>query len=124
MEEAPRYRRDMEFVRKLLFELERTGPLVHPEQLRWSEQDTVRAEYYLAILVDSGLVSAVYDDRGYINHWRLSWQGHDFIDAVRSDTNWRKVQQVIDKAGGFTLKVLMEVAERILLAGVDGYLSP
>ena len=40
---------------------------------------------------------------------RLTWKGHDFLDAARSDTLWKKAKDsIISKGVPWTLDVLVE----------------
>jgi hypothetical protein len=44
----------------------------------------------------------------------LTWQGHEFLDAARNDTIWRKATgKLVAVTGGTSLEVLKE----LLIAG-------
>ena len=40
---------------------------------------------------------------------RLTWAGHEFLDAARDNTTWSKAKDVIGKIGGATLQVWLVV---------------
>jgi hypothetical protein len=38
---------------------------------------------------------------------RLTWQGHDFLDAARSDTLWENAKKLtLEQTGGLSLDLL------------------
>ena len=39
----------------------------------------------------------------------LSWKGHDFLDAARSDTVWNATKGRLAKAGAWTFSLVLEV---------------
>jgi len=41
----------------------------------------------------------------------LTWQGHEFLDAVRDPEIWRKTKEGASKAGGFTVGLLADLAK-------------
>jgi hypothetical protein len=53
---------------------------------------------------------------------RLTWEGHEFLDAARKDSLWQKAKAlVLEKTGGASLElikdVLMKLAREALLGG-------
>ena len=39
----------------------------------------------------------------------LTWKGHEFVDAARNETRWKKAMGIVrDKGGSITLDVLKE----------------
>ncbi|MNR03276.1 hypothetical protein D3C85_1191620 [compost metagenome] len=42
---------------------------------------------------------------------RLTWSGHDFVDAVRDDEIWKKTRQGATAAGGFSVELLKDLAK-------------
>lgn len=47
---------------------------------------------------------------------RLSWDGHDFIEAIRSDTNWQKAKDFVSKAGKVvTMETIQIAVQRLFL---------
>lgn len=71
---------------------------------------------YVAILRDAGLVDAELIEtslHGIVGSVvkRLTWQGHEFLDSVRSDTVWNHTKEKVVKSGGsWTVSLLMQVA--------------
>jgi hypothetical protein len=82
-----------------------------PELAKYPEDLIV---YNIALMKDAGLVEAAIanDVKGLPRAAaiiRLTWAGHDFLDASRDDTLWRKAKEkVIRPAGSWTFGILLE----------------
>lgn len=48
----------------------------------------------------------------------LTYLGHEFLDSIREDTNWKKVKLVAKKAGTFSLNSLGDIAKEIAKAAI------
>jgi hypothetical protein len=70
--------------------------------------------YHVQLLIDAGLVEgrALTDEVGTFNGSivsRLTWAGHDFLDAMRDDTVWKKAKERVLKPGAsWTFDILKE----------------
>jgi hypothetical protein len=42
---------------------------------------------------------------------RLTWAGHDFVDAVRDPDIWRKTKNGVEATGSFTFEILRDLAK-------------
>ncbi len=84
--------------------------------------------HHIAIMQEAGLIIALVsnDEKGIPSKGailRLTWQGHDFIDAARDDTIWKKVREkVMRPAASFTFGILVqalkyEIKSRLGLPG-------
>lgn len=96
-------KRDMELVRKILLETEQypkgTGWL-NVEIAGYSKADV---SYHVKILSQAGLLTAqdLTTRDGFC--WMptsLTWDGHEFLDAVRNDTVWTKTKDLVKEKGG------------------------
>lgn len=54
----------------------------------------------------------------------LTYSGHEFLNTIRSDTNWGKVKNIAQKAGVFSLKALGEIAQSVASAAITAALQP
>ncbi|MEJ0090413.1 MAG: DUF2513 domain-containing protein [Limisphaerales bacterium] len=102
-------KRDMELVRLLLLQYEAESP---PAELADYEQQEII--YNLVLMRDAGLIDAYPLEgndvlpRGFMNV-RLTWAGHDFLDAARNDTVWNKAKGEFLKPGiSWTFSILLE----------------
>ena len=70
--------------------------------------------YHAGLLIDAGLVEGrtVQGNHGQIIGaviTRLTWAGHDFLDAARNDTVWNKAKEKMLKPGiSWTFSMLAE----------------
>lgn len=65
--------------------------------------------YHTQLLLDAGFVEGrVFDEETCVVQ-RLTWAGHDFLDAMRDDTVWKKAKEHVLKPGAsWTFDVLKE----------------
>ena len=105
-------KRNMDIIRLLLLQLEGDDDAI--EQLKnYSEKETA---YNAALAVEAGLIEGevLYTGVGKseilaVDMDRLSWQGHDFLDAARDETLWKKAKQTVMKpAASFTFDLVKE----------------
>ena len=117
-------KRDMDLVRKILFELQEKDR-IH------ASFDNVQIEgyphghvfYHLTILTDSPYVTAVNSSRGTISHYRLTWQGHEFIDSIADPDRWAQIKQASSKVGGFTFEMISKIATELMIKAASGQLN-
>src|SRR5687768_4524948 len=117
-------KRDMELIRKILLAAEEGKGIkkgLRPE-IDGYEDEVVQS--HVGLLRQKGLVNAIdassLDGEAYIITG-LTWEGHDFIEAARNETVWRKaVQVVMEKGGGITLEVMKELLKKLLSQQVLG----
>jgi hypothetical protein len=109
-------KRDMDLIRLQLMRVEGEEP--EPDLAAYSEDQKI---YHMALLIEGGLVDGLIrtDGNGYPSGTvaiRLTWSGHEFLDAARNDTIWHKVSKKFKGEGlsiGFELlkTVLIETAK-------------
>ncbi len=97
-------KRDLDLVRKLLIELE-AGNL--KPQIEKVEKETIN--YHLGLMNERGLIEAVVHYSKSGNHpmdipdlvivKKMTWEGHDFIEAIANDTKWAKVKAFLASNG-------------------------
>ncbi len=109
--------RDMDLARKLLFEIEREPYTVMPLEIDLAGYSSEVVEYHIILLVEAGLIEA-QEPLANSDLWRakrLTWQGHEFVDAIRDETIWQSAQGVLLKIGGFSMQlarpILLEIAK-------------
>ena len=118
-------KRDMDVVRQILLEIEETGECDYskadrkhlggteptPDEIR--EQEV--KQYHFQLLVAAGFI------RTLSNKWwveGLSWEAHDFFDAIREESRWDGVKQHFKDQGkdvsSMPLQIIKNVAMRFL----------
>jgi hypothetical protein len=108
-------KRDMNLIRLLLLETEGEEP--KPDLSGYTEDQRI---YHSALLIEAGLIDGEIrtDGNGQPNgtvRIRLTWAGHEFLDAARNDTIWHKAGERIKKSGvDVTVSVLKELLNQLL----------
>jgi hypothetical protein len=107
--------RDLNLIRLLLLQVE-SGE--KPEGMsRYTEAQIL---YHCALAVEAGLLQGRIrpgseSRAGGAMIDRLTWTGHDFLDAARSDTLWNHAQDTIRKKGGaWTFELVTELLKSLL----------
>jgi len=103
-------KRDMDLVRKILLRVEEEPTQPGGLELSIDGYDQETTAEHVRMLAQAGYVEAIdvsTMDRGV--DWRpkrLTWQGHDFLDAARNDTIWSKAKAKITELGiGFSMEI-------------------
>ena len=91
-------KRDMDLIRALMLSFEGETEI---DLSDYSEDQQV---YHSALLLDAGFIDGRprTDGKGEISSvhvFRLTWEGHEFIDSARNDTVWNKAKDKFTKAG-------------------------
>jgi hypothetical protein len=97
-------KRDMDLIREILIEVEKLGP--EGGEVGVEGRSTEEIAYHTEIMKEAGLLKEATDD------WvdRMTWQGHEFLDAARSLGTWKKTMLRVGGAvGSATLETIMTV---------------
>jgi hypothetical protein len=114
-------KRDLDLVRQLMLQIEAL-PAAPPVQYRMSEIEDPVLLAHLEMLIEAGLVngriSRSQGARGdVISVSGLTWQGHEWIEMVRSQSLWNEVKSaVLDGGGVLTFELTMAMAAKIFRA--------
>lgn len=114
-------KRDMELVRKVLLIVEEkyVDTWLHDNEMQIDGYDMKIIGYHCAVLYDAGLL---YDYKGQYGDGellqfgvgRLTWDGHEFLDKIKSDTVWNKTKDTITAKGiPFVLDAVKEIATAV-----------
>lgn len=111
-------KRDWDLIRALLLEIEeRCGPEpVGAEQLQ-AGSDRPQVAYHVGLPIEAGLVAGEdttsHAGEDYMVQ-RLTWRGHEFLEAARDDTRWKRAKTTIVSKGG---ALMFELVKETLIAG-------
>jgi uncharacterized protein DUF2513 len=105
---------DMDLHRKILLEIEK-APYEKDEGMfdfavEGYDRDSV--SYHIMILDEARLIQARNLNRGITGFWvpiRLTWEGHEFLDAARDNNRWNKAKGAMTQVGGFALDVMKQL---------------
>lgn len=118
-------KRDMDLIREILLEVEQHDgdrDIGHIE-IEGFSQDDIRYNVYL--LDQAGFIQGcILLGIGSIKPCGfailgMTWAGHDFLDAIRSDSVWAKVKGKLEEYGGAaSFVVIQQLAEHVMRAGL------
>lgn len=61
--------------------------------------------YHVNLICDAGFMTQISN-----SGFRMTNQGHDYLDAIRSDTIWAKTKTGAAELGGTTLGMMKDIA--------------
>lgn len=117
-------KRDMDLVRYLLMTIEDAKGPLHLNDFTCTEWSTEEIKYHLALLGAHGLI-----DGNAVDAWGnmairvrvdgLSWDGADYLDAIRDERVFDRVKRAVkESTGSVTLDVFKSVASMLVLEAV------
>jgi Hypothetical protein (DUF2513) len=125
-----RMKRNWDTIREILGRLEETGAEDGPLQLSaFPKERAAEISYHMELLLEAGLVKGNMIrvlDPGPTNFFvtRLTWQGHEWLAAVRSDTVWQKAKKSFVSSGiSMTFDLVKSVATDIAAASIEAALN-
>lgn len=108
-------KRDMDLIRKIMLEVE-SWPLhkrgTRPEIPGYDPQVI---SYHVMLLDEAGLLKGLDASGASDIDWfvdRLTWPGHEFVEAARDEARWRKALNTITQKGG---AVVFEIVKQALV---------
>jgi len=117
-------KRDLELIRKMVLAIE-DAPSGWAPDLNFDGYSDAQVGYHAYLLIDAGLArgqdaSTMGSDapQGFITS--LTWAGHEFADAARDETRWKKAMGVVQEKGG---TVTIGVLTQLLIALMKGALG-
>ena len=122
-------KRDLELIREILLAVEEKSDaanIMPAEKLDLPGRSIAEINYHLLLLDEAGYLRCIDNSsdneiRYYV--LRLTWEGHEFLDAARSTTNWTKAKSVIGGVGSFTLEIVKKVLADIALQSARSALN-
>jgi hypothetical protein len=98
----------MDLVRAILFKLEEQGEPEARMDLTLPPYTPDQIAYHAKIMQEAGLIET--EESGGVGQFRvyptrLTWEGHEFLEAAREDTRWNAAKRKVGEvAGGVTLQ--------------------
>lgn len=117
-------RRDLDLIRKILLAVEEHPGGYAPDSLKFDGYTDEQIGYHTYLIIDAGLavgsdVSTMGQNspEGMITN--LNWSGHEFAEAARDDTRWKKAMGIVkDKGGSVTMDVLKDLLTSLMKAAI------
>lgn len=107
-------KRDMELARSILIEIEKAPTFSSSIKLNFEGFTDELVSYHIMLLNEAGLIIATDLSSSHDLNWfpeRLTWQGHEFLEASRNTTAWNRTKEIMAKSGGF----VFEIAKTVLI---------
>jgi len=118
--------RDMDLIRKILFAIEDQFIDVAIYDLLIDGYNKKTVAYHCDLLYQAGLIKdykAQYaDNELYVfGVSSLTWEGHNYLDKIRSETIWNKTKVIVKERGlPLAFETIKEVASELISAAVKG----
>ncbi len=90
-------KRDMDLIKKILLEFEAVNIFPVPEgKMTVEGYDNDLVDYHVVLLEEAGLITGDinFSESGHMYNCslRLTWDGHEFLDAAKNEGLWNKVK--------------------------------
>lgn len=109
-------KRDNDYIRDMLFEAEADESHLFLAVLTMgADQKATKKHYHAELLCDAGLL--VSSNKGV---YRMTSQGHDYLDAIRDEGIWKQTKDAVAEAGG---SVALEITKAVAIGFVKTKLS-
>ncbi len=109
----------MELVRALLLEMEEYPPISGFFDLAINSYSEDEVSYHIKLLYEQGLIDALDLSSSSGFCWKprnLTWEGHNFIEAIRDDSRWEKVKSFLREGGKIlTIETLKEAIQKLFM---------
>lgn len=119
-------KRDMELFRKFLLEVE----TIPPDMVNWvgltvEGHSSDEVAYHARLAHDAGFIEARFlPGTNDFTVRRLTYAGHEFLDAAREDTLWQKAKQtVLSNAGTLTVEALKTALAMLMQQAAHGKIA-
>ncbi|MHC4098630.1 MAG: DUF2513 domain-containing protein [Planctomycetota bacterium] len=110
-------KRDMELIRKILITLQDSNQTQGSIPLKFDGYSDDQISYHVKILAEQGIIAANNCSSMKNFAWRakgLTWEGHDYIDAIRDEARWQKVKEWIKSTGKIlTMETLKQAVKEL-----------
>lgn len=111
---------DMELIRKLVVALEEAPTGYAPDDLEIEGYTDEQIGYHAHLMIDAGLATGsnmthIGSSSPEAMLTSLTWAGHEFADAARDETRWKKAMGIVqEKGGSITLSVLTQLLTTLM----------
>jgi hypothetical protein len=104
-------KRDVDLLRQILLDLEIRGSYTDWLDVDIEAYSPEQMDYHLELLVEANLISIRALERTPRRSYpvRLTWAGHEFLDAARDEGRWQQAKQSTAQTGGVPFETLQSV---------------
>jgi len=109
-------KRDMDLIRQIALHIEDSPDGWAPQSFTIEGYTNEQIGFHVLLMIEGGLVQGQdvtsFSRTPAGRASRLTWAGHEFLDAAREPTRWERTKALLAKAGGASFPVWMEVLTR------------
>jgi len=108
--------RNIDLIREILLEVEKKDSPMGWIDIHIEGYSNEQISYHIKLLAEAGYLEANDLTTGDGFDWKpvnLKWQGHDFLDAARDNTLWKRAKKHI---GNKVASVSFEVLKALLVS--------
>jgi len=117
-------KRDMDLVRTILMEIEKLPHDGGGHAIHVSGHPADEISYHLLLLHEAGLIEGQDLSSDECVIWRakrLTYEGHEFLDAARNDAFWAKAKdKVLKNTGTLTVEALKVALGALIKQAITG----
>lgn len=119
-------KRDMELIREImLFLEEKPGPAhLKAEEFPMQGRSGLEIQYHLNLLYQAGFLngepvkSSTSDRLIRVIPFDLTWEGHEFLEAVRDPEIWRRAKAGAASAGTASIQFIWGMAKALIINSI------
>ncbi len=114
-------KRDLDLIKAMLLSMESDD---NPFELSGYTREQIH--YHMALLHDAGLIITenyydTYISPSELVRTRITWVGHEFLDACRSESTWEKAKKIaFEKTGSITFEIVKTVLTQLAKQAISG----
>ena len=123
-------KRDLDLIRSILITAEDSDGPVRFGTLLECEPDASKLAYHVELMRSRGLIEAIvkYDGlaRSSLNVEvsSVTWDGYDYLDAIRSPKVWEKAKEAVSAAvGEASISVMKDTCQAVARSMITSYLG-
>ena len=117
-------KRDMDLVRDILIEMEKWPANHRSGEIAIEARTPEEIMHHVGLMHEAGLIEAIDASSHDGEAWlpvKILWDGHEFLDAARSDTVWMKAKQrAMSTAGALTLDAMKAALVFVMKQTITG----
>lgn len=123
-------KRDLELVKKILEYYEAKDTWRHDKELQIEGYSLDETQYNLQIMYEGGFINAepISTENGRLHGllpFRLTWEGHEFLDSIRDKKVWSKIKSLaVAKGGQLSFELVKQFAAKLSEAELLKHLLP
>ena len=113
-------KRDMDLVRKILLAVEEENVFENDWRPEIGDHSPEEIVYHVELMKDAGLLDIdirrfLDDSLPLIYLRRMTWEGHEFLDAARNESIWSQAKaKVLQTTGGLGFEALKAALSQLI----------